>query len=686
MAINRLKKVYIAAPRSEKETLLKELQKASILHIEKNLAREIEEETKEKEVLTHQLELQLNKAEYIIEYLKPYERKKTLAQHIEEAKEIIDYQKLHAIPDKCDLEKIYNQCYNLNRRMKELQSEENDLRNWVARLEPYKYLEVNFEEIHDTEQVRTKLGYIGEDAFKSLHLAVEDCTPYAAMYRITKEYHRHDYFFIAYLKEVEAELEKLFLQFNFREDELNITGTVANELERVEKRRKAIDLERMDVVEKSHLLADWMDRVRLYCDLIMTDLEKKKAEGFLYETTSAFIVKGWVRANEMNKLRELTSRFTSCHEIVELDPDDEEPVPVELVNHPLVQPMEFVTQLYSYPNYREYDPTPLYFIFYILFFATCLTEAGYGVVMTILAYAALKILHARGDAAKLLKVLLYGGIATVVTGALTGGWFGIDYSKLPSMLQSFVILKPMDQALIFLAVSLYMGLVHLVWGQLIGAYQIIFSRKNNYQEAIEKLLWAAFFTAGTPLIVNGTLLNMPFSPEVTNALSIISTAAIGLQLINLTIKGVMEIKMPDSVGGKIFASIFGFLKAFLAGGVMAILKSIIDFASNVLSYSRLMALGLATGGIALAVNTLAAVATQMLSGSELTNMLGLLIAFVILIIGHLFNLAISGLGAMVHTARLQYVEFFPNFFEGGGKPFEPFSVKTRYNTVANGHE
>ncbi|MCD4782672.1 MAG: V-type ATP synthase subunit I [Candidatus Eremiobacteraeota bacterium] len=684
MAISKLKKVYIIAPREDKTKILESLQKASLIHIERDLRPEIEEETKEKEVLTQHIELKIAKAEYIIDYLRPYEKKKSLAQHIEEGEKVVTYQKLKDIRKRCDLEKIYNDCYKLNREMRELETEDNDLKNRLTRLEPYKYLKVNFEEIHDTDNVRMKVGYIADATFKNFHLAIEDSTPQCTLYKIVEGYNRHDYLFISYLKQNEEEIEKILLKFNFREDDLKITGTVKDEIKQIEDRQDQIQGEKKGVEEESRLKADWLDRVKLYYDLLLTELEKKKTEEYLYETRETFIIKGWVKKENLGELKSFISNLTDCYEIKEMEPAKGEPVPIELRNAALVSPMEVITSMYSYPNYREFDPTPIYFFFFILFFGICLTDAGYGIILAVFSFAVLKILKARGQAAKLLKILIYGGIATIFTGLLTAGWFGIDMSALPPFLKNFVWFDPMKEALKFLSITLYLGIIETVWGYLVGTWLLVFKKKTDYATAIERFLWACLFSTGGPLLImSGLLGQTPPEPWLQIMDMTVKISVVALFVLKF-FETFRAMELPESIGGKILTVTITLFKAVIANAV-GILKHMIDIGSNVLSYSRLMALGLATGQIAMAVNIIAGLAKSMIP-EVLGVPFGELVAVVILIGGHLFNLALNTLGAMVHTARLQYVEFFPLFFEGGGKPFQPFSIKSKYNVVTNAEE
>lgn len=693
MAINSLNKVYIVAPRSEREMLMEELQKASILHIVQDLKQEIEEETHEKELLAQDIEMELSRADFVIEFLKPYERKLPFFQQLEQMEENnkpVTYRKLMETRKICDLDRIYNECYKLHHTLRELQSEENDLRNQLHKLEPYQHLKVRFKDVHDTEHIRMKVGYIGEAMFKNFHLAIEDFTKNCALFKIAESVNKHDYCFISYLKKDEAEIEKILMRFNFREEELNLVGTVEEEIRKINERKDAIGIEREGIEKDSKLRSDWLDRVRLYYDLLLTELEKKKAESYLYETKTSFIIKGWVREDDLDSLTELIKKHTSCFELINEPPTEDEPVPVELVNNSFIQPMELITEMYSFPDYRAIDPTPIYFMFFVLFFGICLTDAGYGFIIAIGAFILLKYLKAQGQAAGFLKLLIYGGVAAIFAGLLTGGWFGINQESLPGFLQVNNLQKilpaglktlcfdPAKDALKFLSITFYLGVIETCWGLLVGAWVLAFKKKKiHWFEVIEKLSWAFLFAALGPQLVMSNILGTPptgFWGEVMGKTIMIT---FGILFTIKFIQAFASMKMPESVIGKILTPLLTLFKAVVANA-LEIVKYIIDIVSNILSYSRLMALGLATGQIAMAINIVAGLSNEMIPPP-----FNHIAALVILIVGHTFNIAINTLGALVHTARLQYVEFFPFFFEGGGKPFQPFSVKTQYNMVAN---
>jgi V/A-type H+-transporting ATPase subunit I len=428
------------------------------------------------------------------------------------------------------------------------------------------------------------------------------------------------------------------------------------------------------------MLTAWLDRIRVYYDFLMTGLEKKMAQEHIYETVTTFIIKGWIRKSDSKKLEKIISGVTKYYEIEERDPDPEEEVPVELINPGIISPGEFITTLYAYPNYREYDPTPIFYFFYVLFFAICLTDAGYGAVIALSLFVILKVFKPKGEGGKLLTVIFYGGLLTIVTGALTMGWFGIPVESLPPFLRSLGWFDPMKDSLLFLSIALYLGVIQLAYGYLVGAWFILSRRKSDYPEAVERILTAIFFTCLAPLAVGGGLIGKP--PAYASLLQNIVIVSIILIFAKKVLMTFLEMPKSDTAKGAVLTFLGTLFTAIVGNLILGIAKMVIDFSANVLSYSRLMALGLCTGGIGLSVNLLAGVARDLL-GVQMGIPVGLILAIIILVGGHLFNIAISTLGAFVHSARLQYVEFFPYFFEGGGKPFTPLTIKTKYNFVTD---
>lgn len=370
-------------------------------------------------------------------------------------------------------------------------------------------------------------------------------------------------------------------------------------------------------------------------------------------TDTTFVVEGWIRAADRPALeKRLAGEFDGYEAVFREARDDEEP-PICLDNPAAVSPFEFVTTLYGRPVYREFDPTPLLAPFFVLFFAMCLTDAGYGLTLAALSLFVVLRFRPAGGAGKLFKLLFAGGLVTAGVGIVAGGLFGIDPELFPPALKQFVLLDPLNEPMTMLNISFLMGIVHILFGM--GIRMAANLRARLFADAIcDQLLWMLFIVGLAPLgfraILGGEVPDLLFDLAVKGTLVLAA-------LIFLT-GGRHE----KNIVGRVFKGLVGFY-------------DVVNYFGDVLSYARLLALGLATSAIAIAVNDIAA----MVKG--LPWYTGYVVMVFILVGGHAFNLAVNTLGAFVHSGRLQYLEFFGKFFTGGGGEFKPFRAERRHTVV-----
>ncbi len=332
--------------------------------------------------------------------------------------------------------------------------------------------------------------------------------------------------------------------------------------------------------------------------------------------------------------------------------EDDKP-PILLKNSRLNRPFEIITSLYGMPDPKEFDPTPFYAFFYLIFFGTCLTDAGYGVVLTILLlFIVIRFRHSFGKN-KIVHVLLLGSICTIFLGAITGGWFGDLLPRLPegswlkNLGNSIIVLDPLKDTIKFMLFCIAIGVLQINVGMLVGFAKLVKNKENR--EAFVKMLWIFFINIAIVLVTEymspGTL--PPVLLKV--CIGIILAASLGIVLFS----------QPE---GSFFARIaWGFYNLYGCTG----------FLGDILSYLRLLALGLSTGIIASVVNLVAVMVGQV-------PYVGFVLAAMVFIGGHAFNIVINALGAFVHTTRLQYVEFFTKFYDGTGRPFKPFGISPKY--------
>ncbi len=415
-----------------------------------------------------------------------------------------------------------------------------------------------------------------------------------------------------------------------------------------EKLRKKVS-ECRDAIVK---LADKRRALEFAIDYLQMRKDKYEALESLGFTKNTFILTGFIPEKYTESLgKEITSKFSAS--ISFYQPDEDEDVPVLLENSSFSSPVEGITEMYSMPGKKDVDPTPVMSFFYYLFFGMMLSDAGYGIVMVIGTVIALNKMKLEAKMRKTLIMFRNCGISTIIFGALFGSWFGdivqvVGREFFGKEIGSLALwFEPLDDPIKLLLYSFALGIVHLFLG--IGV-----SFKMRWDEG--KKLDAFLDTVPIYLIVLG------ISPLAANILTgvpeILKTVGLYMAVAGVVLLVLTAGRSSKSVFGKFF------------GGLYTLYNTATGYLSDILSYSRLLALGLATGSIAGVINLIGTMPENLIVKAVLL--------VVVFIVGHTANLAINLLGAYVHTDRLQFVELFSKFYEGGGRPFNPFTVKTNY--------
>lgn len=397
----------------------------------------------------------------------------------------------------------------------------------------------------------------------------------------------------------------------------------------------------------------YYSELRFLSDFFTTQIEKYKAVENAGSTEMAFYVKGYVPLRVADEIKfEIERSYRAQMEIYEPDYDNED-VPVLIENKSFAAGVESITDMYSPPSNKDVDPNPIMSFFYYAFFGLMLSDAGYGLLMVIFSIFAKKKMKVTGNLKKTADMVLYCGISTVFWGAMFGGFFGdliqtfcktfLGMTEFPSLA---LWMEPMNNSIELLLYCFLFGIIHLMAGVLIRGYMLI--RDKNYLGAIFDTVPVMVFVAGFAIVGAG------FFTEIPQNIKSVGTRILlaGAVLIVLT-------------AGRSSKNILG----KLGGGLYGLYNAASGYLGDILSYSRLLALGLVTGVIANVINLLAA-------------MSGNIIVFIpIFLLGHTINIAINLIGTYVHTSRLQYVEFFSKFYEGSGRTFTPFKIKSKFFTI-----
>lgn len=401
--------------------------------------------------------------------------------------------------------------------------------------------------------------------------------------------------------------------------------------------KKSEEQHRAAIIASAETFKDTLLGLR---ELLQIEKERADVHGHIAVSGPLCMIEGWVPRSAAEKVTREIKAVTDGLSVVELtEPGSgDEKVPILLNNPPFFRHFEVLTTMYSPPKYGEIDPTVLLTITFLFFFATMVTDALYGLMTFALGFL---MVRGGGKYSATVKdfgvILTAGGLTTVAAGALTGGWFGDLLTKYMGMtlLQDLMIIDPMVDVLPFLIFAVVVGIVHLDVGIILGI--INHCRQGEAKKALTGNVWLLLAQLLLLLFYLRTLVIPGSGAALLVTLLMVVTGVLALVLLIMGQKGMFFFSITGAIG-------------------------------DTLSYARLMALGLCTGGIAMTVNILAK-----MSGDA--AFIGIVFLLLILTVGHVFNWVIQIMGAFVHGIRLHYVEFFGRFYSGGGDDFHPFAVK-----------
>ena len=524
---------------------------------------------------------------------------------------------------------------------------------------PWKDFQFALEDARETRFTKMFIEQIDNRDYDLFSSDILKKTPYCYVNRISKT-DTESYVILIYSKEVEEEITSVLQDFKFTETKFSLRkGTPKEELDNIEKEQKHIQEHLSELEKESKKLANHLPDLKIIYDYLAWNRDKKIAKKKFFFTQASLSLSGWIPKEKIPHLQgKLEDEIKVC-ELMEMNPEEGEIPPVLIKNNSVLEPFESVTGVYGLPKYTEVDPTPYLSAFFIIFFGMCLSDAGYGLTLFFVTFLVLKLLNLPQGVKKMIRLLMYGGVFTFIFGVLYGGWFGLTPEQSPAFLlssngETFLgqILYPLMNPISILLLAMAFGMVHVIFGIAIDFYW-----KLKHGQKKEAFLGTGPWLYIMLIIVLNILVMANVLPSLLKT-GFIYLLYIGLALLVLT-QGRKQKNIFAKIGMGVL-SLYGFVGYF----------------SDVLSYSRLLGLGLSTGIIAFAVNIVANLA------NDLIPYVGWIIMLVILIGGHLFNLCISMLGAFIHSARLQFVEFFGKFMEGGGAAFRPLRKICKYVRVS----
>lgn len=655
MAVNKMEKMTIIAAAEQEETILQAIQGLQTIeikdffhsnvdssYIKKHFASTLLESDERKKKKFQAMLTEIQEALIFIERFaenpskkKPIKRQVRTLRSLEEGfneATISGYLK--------EINAVKNSLAVLETTRKELLAKE----KWLAR---WQYLDI-IPHKNAMENAELLLGSINS---ANQTLFVTELKKLDSIY-IEEVYHseHHVYYSLVFLKNQAEEVSEITTKYSF--DPFSYPYAI---LPKEAYQRNKEELAELVTEEKTLKLKlashrEHLEELYLAEEMTYAYIHREEAKKQLLNTSYFFIMQGWIPIDEKRSLQ--TVLPTDEVYIAFDQPTEQEiqtDIPVKLKNNSVVAPFEMLTEMYSLPKYDEIDPTPIMTPFYMVFFGMMVADIGYGLLMLLGALLALRLMILPRGMKRFAKFFLILSFPTVIWGFIYGSIFGAALPKVFLGIQlPFPILSTTEDVNTILILSVVFGFIQLLTGLMVNGIEL--TKRKRYLDSIsESFAWQGLLI-GILIIVLGMLL---FSND-----GLVTTGIVVAIISALSIVIVPIIQTKSKVKG-------------LAKGLYG-LYGLTSYIGDLVSYTRLMALGISGGSIAAAFNMLVAFMPPI---ARFT------VGIILIIALHALNLFLSLLSAYVHGARLQYVEFFGKFYTGGGRVFKPLKTEEKYMNI-----
>lgn len=650
MAVAKVKKVNLIVPRSEKEELLSRLQREGFFHLEQ-VSLEIESSKKEgkEEVLEENeasLREELGQVHFCLRFLRSFTPPKGFIQSFFKPRLQTTRKRLESM-GKYKLNHFYQECDRLSSRLVEINHRLEEIENLSFQLKPWLSFPLPLNG-RLSDRVGFYLAIISQASLKHLREEVEGEGLF--WLEVVAESEKKLFVAVFFHNFKKEELEKIFTELGVEKVVFVTDLTAAKWSKSLLLEKQKLQKEKKKLERKALKYSSYLRVLRLREGYLKARLARVQARDKMLATERVVFIEGWVEEANLKKLTHLLDSTHSAYELVLTDPLPTDNPPVILKNRPFFKPFEILVELYGRPNYWEIDPTPFLALTFLFFFGLAIGDAGYAILLFFLVkFLSLKLPFSE-KSRQFLKIFSYGSFPAFLVGVLTGSWFGLPVQSLPPFLRQLMIIDPLKGSgpVVFLVFTLVVGFLHLISGLVIEAIDNL--KKGSWQSALLDQLGTIVFLVGAFLYI------VFFFQSVGGKAPSWSPLARALLFLGAVVIVVFANRGSKSWLGRI-------------GGGLYSLYGMSGYLGDTISYSRLMALGLATFLIGFSFNLI----IQPLWGY---GWLGALVALPIFFALHVVNLAINLIGAFVHPLRLHYVEFFKQFYEDGGKKFEPLSLES----------
>lgn len=652
MAQIPLTKVRIVTLRSDMPAVLEHLQKAGYAEVVTEIKNAEEVALQRTEQSDFSYATLAARLETAIAFLSPYVKDPDALRAVFEGNRThTTLSKIDALARSVDPTNILNTVDRIHTRLVEVATQEAELASQEATIRAWERINLPLQEIADSAHTSVFPVHAGE---RDLDALVEKLSTHEFVH--TERISESALLLVAHRDSREA------VEMALRDASLTVLrlphtqGLPKDELERIASLRATLRDEKILRETEARTLAEQeLATLKQLADHSIWAAKRTKKLYQLYHTEGVSLCDAWVPRASQTALTEDLERTFGSVAVEAIEPSEGEVPPTAILNRGAFYPFEFITRLYGVPGHRDLDPTPFLSFFFALFFGACLSDVGYGATLAALTGFVLFRYKIQGGMRQLMWALNIGGLSAIVMGVLYGGYFGLSAAAVHPALVTLQKFDPIADPMPVFFLALTFGVLHVMYGIILDIQRAA-SQGAFVSGLLDNVPWLVmFFIIIAYVLAFGGVLPEPLKSVV---LTHWGTAAI-LAAVSISLT---KARLGTNIGDKLVKGVLA-----LYGGV--------NYFSDILSYSRLLALGLATSALGYSINLIAGI----IAGPELG--IGTVFAIIILIFGHTLNLVLSTLGAFINSARLQFVEFFSKFLGGTGRPFDPFAREAKHTLL-----
>ena len=645
MAIAKMNKVMLIAPTDKQNDLLdaiQELQSLEVTSLEQAKELFTENSIALQEVDTEEMNALQQKFEGIhaaIAFVEKNQKQPSLIQKLKTPKEQFTLSELQKEVQSWDADALVEHVESIRTTLRKKDEKLKELREKEALLRKWSVLDFYPKDIFKHPYTKTKMGTIPQATDNAYLEGLKQ----SELISVHEVYHTREEIglLVTYPRKAQQAAKEELAKAHFSIVWYAFEEAPSVELEKNLKAQQAVVEAKKKVLEDLQEEKDLLRQLQLSAEVTYNELQKEQAKNELVNGQHVFVLQGWLTTKAVDavevQLKEKLGEGEYVFLLLEIAEEEYEEVPTVLENNAFLQPFENLTEMYGLPKYGELDPTPYTAPFYLVFFGMMAADLGYGALLWLGTFIMLKFFHFDKGMNRNLKFFHLLSYPVMIWGIVFGSAFGADLPFQPLSLSKDLIT--------IMILSIIFGVIQIMVGLSLGAYSNL--KKKAYTDAYTSHLgWLAIITGIILYVLGSMVLNISWIATIGSSIAIIAAIAIVV---------VTVLSSENKWGG-------------LASGLYN-LYGISGYVADVVSYTRLMALAVSGGSIASAFNMLVGFLPPV---ARFTAGIFLIVALQGL------NIFLSFLGAYVHGLRLQFVEFFGKFYDGGGHALKPFKTYEKY--------